>query len=201
MGQLNVNQLFSISRWKAVLLFSFFELSLGLSALLTGYFIHINPFEKLHFTWIAVRGGILTTFLALFLITLMTMINSSAFLQQMAQLKSWLSTLFKNWTLTQFLLISICAGIGEELLFRGLIQEGLMRLMGAWPALIITGTVFGMVHWHSNYYFIYATFMGMFLGALYWQSGNLLAPIICHTLYDFIVLIFLMRWFFKRLKN
>ena len=152
----------NISRWKTVLLISFFELSLGLFALLTGYFIHINPFDKIHFTWIAIRGGILTTFLALFLITLMTMVNRSAFLQQMVQLKSWFNKLFNNWTLTQFLLISICAGVGEELLFRGLIQEGLMRLIGAWPALIISGTIFGMVHWYSNYYFIYATFMGMF---------------------------------------
>lgn len=201
MNQFNMDQVFNLSRWKSVLLISFFELSLGISALLTGYFIHINPFDKFHFTWIAIRGGILTTFLALFLITLMTMVNRSAFQQQMVQLKSWFSKLFNSWTLTQFLLISICAGVGEELLFCGLIQEGLMRLIGAWPALIISGAVFGMVHWYSNYYFIYATFMGMFLGALYWQSGNLLAPIICHTLYDFTVLIILMRWYFKRLKN
>ena len=196
-----MNQLPKHSVWMSVLLISFFEFSLAGVALFVGLFININPFDKLHFTWIAVRGGVLPVSIPLLLFVLLLKSKSLRFQNEVLQLKRRLGKFFKQCTLLQFLLISISAGVGEEFLFRGLLQEGLIHLVGAWPALIITGVLFGMAHWVSNYYFIYATFMGMFLGALYWQSGNLLAPIICHALYDFVVLIFLTHRTFKKLKD
>ena len=47
------------------------------------------------------------------------------------------------------LLIVGLAPVGEELLFRGVIQKMLIPKMGLWPGIVITGTLFGLMHFDS----------------------------------------------------
>lgn len=84
--------------------------------------------------------------------------------------------------------VALMAGIGEELLFRGVIQAGLSGLLGPVTALALSSLVFGLAHALTVAYFILTCLMGLYLGWLYQASGNLLVPIAVHFLYDWIVL-------------
>lgn len=84
--------------------------------------------------------------------------------------------------------IALMAGIGEELLFRGVIQAGLSGLLGPIAALAIASLLFGLAHALTVAYFVLTCLMGLYLGWLYQAIGNLLVPITVHFLYDWIVL-------------
>ena len=62
-----------------------------------------------------------------------------------------------------------------------------------WLALIAAGTAFGLVHFASRAYAAVAGVMGVYLGALFLLQGSLLAPIVTHTLYDFVALLYVAR--------
>lgn len=96
--------------------------------------------------------------------------------------------LFHNAPAGTLFLVSLLAGVGEELLFRGVIQGGLSGLLGPWGALVLASLLFGVLHALTRAYFIIATLMGFYLGLIYLWSGNLLIPILIHFFYDWIVL-------------
>lgn len=87
--------------------------------------------------------------------------------------------------------LSIAAGVGEELLFRGLLQDAWTAQVGPIAGLVFASVAFGFGHALSRTYFVLATLMGAYLGLVYWIAGDLLAPIIVHAAYDFVALIWL----------
>ncbi|TVQ38874.1 MAG: CPBP family intramembrane metalloprotease [Wenzhouxiangella sp.] len=91
-----------------------------------------------------------------------------------------------NWWM--LMLVALAAGIGEELLFRGVIQTGLGERIGPGFGLIASALLFGLVHAMSRAYFIIATLAGLYLGLLFLWTGNLLVVILVHFLYDWIAL-------------
>jgi membrane protease YdiL (CAAX protease family) len=102
--------------------------------------------------------------------------------------------LFQTWAWWQLLLISILAGLGEELLFRGVIQGNLTRWLGLLPGLILASLLFGACHPMTLSYLMITTLIGVYLGTLWIVTGNLLAPVITHALYDFVALIYFLRY-------
>lgn len=104
-----------------------------------------------------------------------------------------ITRLFANSSWLDFALISLLAGVGEEALFRGLMQTGLTEPLGLWWAIVLTSLVFGLVHFVSLGYAIYAAIVSVYLGWLFVAFNNLLVPIIAHAVYDFLALIYLVR--------
>src|SRR5207302_1348917 len=100
---------------------------------------------------------------------------------------------FASCTLLELLLLSLVAGIGEEMLFRGILQETVSRHFGVWPGVILASTLFGLLHPISPAYVVLAGLMGVYLGGLWFASGNLLTVILAHALYDFIALVYVVR--------
>jgi membrane protease YdiL (CAAX protease family) len=98
--------------------------------------------------------------------------------------------LFDDCTWLDFAAISLVAGVGEESLFRGVLQFGLSHWVGTAAAVVIAGIVFGLVHWITPMYAFYATLMGIYLGVLLVYFDNLLVPMIVHGLYDFVALVY-----------
>lgn len=96
--------------------------------------------------------------------------------------------LFRRAPAGTLFLVSLLAGVGEELLFRGVIQGGLTGLLGPWPAVVVASVIFGLMHALTRAYFVVATVMGLYLGLFYLWTGNLLIPILIHFLYDWVVL-------------
>ncbi|QKK02716.1 MAG: CPBP family intramembrane metalloprotease [Pseudomonadota bacterium] len=87
-------------------------------------------------------------------------------------------------------LVSLLAGVGEELLFRGVVQDGLAGLAHPVIAIAVAAALFGLVHAVSLAYLIVATVIGLYLGLIYHWNGNLLVPIVIHALYDWIAIRF-----------
>ena len=95
----------------------------------------------------------------------------------------------------ELIVISICAGIGEELLFRGWLMYWLVDgLSIAAPqadativlivALVVSSLVFGFFHPITRLYIFLAALMGLYFGGLVIWTGNLLVPITAHAAYD-----------------
>jgi len=96
--------------------------------------------------------------------------------------------------------IAILAGVAEELLFRGLLQAGLGRVLSDMAALAITSAIFGLAHFLTPTYALLAFVAGGYLGAWFLLQGNLLTPIVAHALYDFVAFICLVRRYQGRSK-
>jgi hypothetical protein len=76
----------------------------------------------------------------------------------------------------QVLAVAIAAGVGEEVLFRGALQPRLGP--------IFSNVVFGVLHWLTPTYAIFAFLMGSYLSWAYERWPNLAIPILVHALYD-----------------
>jgi uncharacterized protein len=117
--------------------------------------------------------------------------------------------LFRSWGLVEMAAISILAGLGEEMLFRGVFQATLGELLAKaagpeqavwmggrasdWAAMVAVALVFGAAHWVNTGYAILATAIGLYLGWLWIFTGNLMYPIATHALYDFLALVYLVK--------
>ncbi len=101
----------------------------------------------------------------------------------------------------EMIVISLCAGIGEELLFRGWLMPWLSQgwsayqptemaiPIGAIVGLVGSSIAFGLVHPLTKLYIVVATVMGFYFGGLLLWSGNLLIPITAHAVYDAVQLL------------
>ena len=86
--------------------------------------------------------------------------------------------------------LSLMAGLSEELFFRGVAQTWLTATCGITAALIVSNVLFGLAHSVSVFYVVLAGLLGMYLAAVFTITGeaNLVPPILCHALYDFVAL-------------
>jgi membrane protease YdiL (CAAX protease family) len=146
--------------------------------------------------WRRVSGLIL---LLLFAFIVLSAIWSVAFHPEKEKL---LETLGSNEG-TSLLLLSavltcVVAPIGEEFLFRGFIFTALRNWKGTWPAAIITGVLFGGVHYGSAPTLDLVPLMGLGFGLclLYRITGSLYPCIMAHSLNNSIAYGSLEGWAF-----
>ncbi|MFT5091595.1 MAG: CPBP family intramembrane glutamic endopeptidase [Planctomycetales bacterium] len=97
-------------------------------------------------------------------------------------------------TFAELVVVSLFAGLGEELLFRGFLQSWLGG-HGLLVALIVPNVLFGVLHWISRSYAICSFCIGLYFSCLlhFAESVNLTALIIAHSLYDLVALLCLAR--------
>jgi membrane protease YdiL (CAAX protease family) len=105
--------------------------------------------------------------------------------------------LFRDCSLPELLLISVIAGIGEEMLFRGVIQYGMAERIGP-PGgvaigIIVASLLFALAHALSGTYAVLAGLISIYFGWLLMATGNLLVPIVAHAAYDFLAFVYLLR--------
>lgn len=82
------------------------------------------------------------------------------------------------------ILIALIAGVGEELVFRGVLQQQLMRrIANPWVAMALSAAIFSAIHLQFEG-FLARWLLGMVLGWLYWRSRNLWVPIVAHSFYN-----------------
>jgi len=87
-------------------------------------------------------------------------------------------------------MLSLAAGFGEEMLFRGVIQNAVTNIAGDFTGLSVASVIFGVLHFISPAYAILATISGFYFGAVFTSSGNIAIPIIAHAFYDLVALIY-----------
>ncbi len=82
--------------------------------------------------------------------------------------------------LANLVIIALLPAIGEELMFRGVIQQQLMRRIASpWVALLISAAIFSFVHFQFEG-FLPRMMLGMLLGWLYWRTQNFWIPVMAH---------------------
>ncbi len=76
----------------------------------------------------------------------------------------------------------VFVGLGEELLFRGLVQRDMTNLLGWKWGLVGASLMFGVMHltWRSIPELGFTLFAGLLFGYLYYRTRSLTAPIIAH---------------------
>lgn len=91
--------------------------------------------------------------------------------------------------LLNIVFIAGLAAVGEELLFRGVLQRMFLRQFGqAWPAIILSAFLFSSMHMQF-YGFLPRFVLGILLGAVYWFSGSLWTAILAHFFYDALLIV------------
>lgn len=90
--------------------------------------------------------------------------------------------------------LALLAGVGEELLFRGVLQPWLSQ-PSPWIGFVAANVLFGLVHAVTPAYALIAGGLGMYLSlvAFLVPGGNLLSAIIAHGLYDYIAFLLIIR--------
>lgn len=171
----------------------FFEGGLAPLSLVLGWWWGHNPL--LHFSWDgwdALSGAIAALpMIGLFVLLIRWPIGP------LKRIKSFCEDEFvpllagSSWS--DMALIAISAGVGEEMLFRGAIQSSLGAWLGNVWGLLLSSLLFGMLHPISIPYIVVTIGVGLFLGGEYLYTGNLLAVMLTHAVYDFALMAYLLR--------
>jgi uncharacterized protein len=171
-----------------------FEASLAVVALGLGWLLGIKPLETLTWAPDSLGWGIAAALPLFSVLWLMVRFPWGPFRDLLRIVDELVVTMFHRATLFELAMISLMAGIGEELLFRGVVQTALSQWTGSEiAALIVSGVLFGVVHSVTRTYTVLATLVGIYLGWLWLVTGNLLAPVVTHAVYDFGALWYLRR--------
>lgn len=87
-----------------------------------------------------------------------------------------------SYLLQQTLFMGIFVAVGEELLFRGLIQNDLMRLLGDGWGLLMAGLLFCIMHmtWRSAPELGFTFLAGLVFGYAYYRTKSLTMPMVMH---------------------
>lgn len=179
------------------LIAALFEAFLVFLAVGLGWLFGFSPMERLRWDISGLGWGLVATLPALLLFWLCLICPWKPLAEMTRIVDRRIVPMFRDCRVGEMAAISLLAGIGEELLFRGLLQGGVANyvggLPGIWLGLLVGGVVFGLAHPVSKTYAIIITLIGFYLGGLYLLSGNLLAPITTHAVYDWLVLVYLTR--------
>ncbi len=174
-----------------------FEGSLGLVALVLGYLLGLPGGETVRWTLPAVGCGAAAAGPPLVLAWICTKWPLAPFRKILRVVDEMLVPLFRPCRLWELAVISAVAGLGEEMLFRGVLQEALAGWVGGasgvWVGLIGASVLFGLVHCITPTYALLAGLIGLYLGWLWIATGNMLVPITTHAVYDFLALVYLIR--------
>ncbi len=174
-----------------------FEGSLVAISIVLGWALGIRPLGTFRFNLLDAALGVVATvpLLAVFVFCLRSRLKP--FRHITIILEERLIPLFRECSLIQLGILAALAGVGEEMLFRGVLQASIAETVGGqfgvWLGLLAAAVLFGLLHLITPTYAIFAGLVGLYLGGLWLFAGNLLAPIISHAVYDFVALWYLVR--------
>jgi uncharacterized protein len=84
------------------------------------------------------------------------------------------------------LVVTVCAPIWEEVLFRGFLLPSLTRYMSVPCAIFISAVAFSFAHFNVHRV-LPLIFLGILMGSVYAKSKNLLASMVFHSLWNWFV--------------
>lgn len=79
-----------------------------------------------------------------------------------------------------FFMMVIAAPIFEELIYRGIILDGLLKKYSPFVAILVSGVLFGLVHLNP-WQFVAGFILGIFFGWIYYKTRNLTLTMILHA--------------------
>lgn len=91
---------------------------------------------------------------------------------------------------------ALAPAVCEELFFRGLIQRNLLRACSPWLAILITATLFSLLHF-MIFGFFARLFLGAVLGVIAWKADSVWPAILAHFTFNlFTILSMTYEWSF-----
>ena len=135
--------------------------------------------------WLAIAAGLAA--LAAIVLQTATVLRSPQKLEQVRDQAGELSQIAPRTPAEArvFTLLSLTAGICEEILYRGLLLAVLTVAVGTWPAVVLSTAVFGLGHAYQGWLGIGKTSaVGLALALLAIGSGSLFLPIVLHAVGD-----------------
>jgi uncharacterized protein len=169
------------------------EGGLALLAFLLGWPLGISPASSIHCSAAAVGLGCAASLPLLGMLLLVTHVPFGPLGRLNRLVAELIVPIFAGCRWTDFAVISLLAGFGEELLFRGLLQAGVSRSISPTAGLLAASLAFGLAHPISISYAVLVTLFGLYLGGVWLATDNLLVAIVAHAVYDFLALVYLMR--------
>lgn len=170
-----------------------FEGGLFVLALLLGWLLDRDPLESLCWDWSALACGVAATLPLLLGYRVLARWPIGPLQRIKELLEEFVATVFAKATPLDLAVVAIAAGLGEEVLFRGLVQAALGDWLGPIPGLVLASVLFGLAHAVTVTYVFLAGLVGVYLGAVWQLSENLLSVVVTHALYDFVVLLLVAR--------
>ena len=183
-----------------------FEASLAFLAVLLGWMLSQSPLETLRVNPYSVVQGLLAVLPLLGLLLACQRATWRPLRAVRRVLDDLIVPMFRNCTWVEMAAISLLAGVGEEMLFRGLFQAALVQwsgdflphspagaMVGDWMAITSVAILFGLLHAVNAAYAVLAALMGLYLGWLWMATGNLAVPMVAHAVYDFLALRYILR--------
>lgn len=178
---------------------SMFELALAGAAILLGRFIGVSPyimmprFGEIARIWEGVWLGGLFGGGVLLLAFFVGRFKISWIEQAALKAEIGLKPLLRECNYGHVIAISLAAGVGEEMLFRGWLLSSLLNWFGgsavsATVSIFLSSLLFGLAHPITRGYVLIAASIGLGFGAMYLWSGNLLTVIMAHSIYDAVLL-------------
>lgn len=170
-----------------------FEGGLGLLAWILGWLFDQPPLSQIHNNLPDVALAAAATVplvVGLWLITRYPVGPLRALVELVEEV---IAPLFRDCTIVELALIALVAGVGEEMLFRGIVQQALADRLNPAAGIAVASLLFGLAHPITRTYVALAAIIGCYLGVLLLLTGNLLVPILVHGLYDFVALAYLVH--------
>lgn len=88
--------------------------------------------------------------------------------------------------------VSICAPVWEEIVFRGFLLPSLTKYMPVWCAILVSSVAFALAHFNIQR-MLPLIFLGMVMGVLFTRSRNLLPSMLLHSLWNGFIFLDLMK--------
>jgi hypothetical protein len=174
------------------------EGGLAVLAVVLGWWLDCPPLDSFRWTLADACWGAAAAGLMLLLIPATLRLPIWPFSDVLRAVDELLVPMFRECRWIDLAVIAALAGLGEEMLFRGVIQAGVTARVGGplgiWVGLGVASLVFGLAHPFSSGYFVLTALMGLYLGGIWIAfEGNLLVPAMAHGVYDFFALVYLVK--------
>ena len=100
--------------------------------------------------------------------------------EQQGLVDSFVEADLQEWILLM-LFVSVWAPLTEEILFRGFFWEVIRKYLNSRWSILITGVLFGLIHFGTPHSVVPLSVFGCILGWLRHVSQSIWAPIVCHA--------------------
>lgn len=167
---------------------------------LLGQLLGVPAFAALRLSVAGLAVGTLAALPMLVGVWIVVSVPWDPFRRLLREVDELVAPLFARCRLHHILVIAAAAGLGEEVLFRGVLQTALVRPFGTAGGLAAASVVFGLLHFVTPTYALLAALAGAYLGLLFLACDNLLVPVVAHGVYDFVALAYLVGRAGKREK-
>lgn len=174
-----------------------FEGGLAVVAVGLGWLVDRPPLATLAWNWTDAAWGVAATLPLLGMLWACVKCPWRPLRRIVAVLDEMVVPLLGHCRAVDLAVIAALAGLGEEMLFRGVIQAAVAGWVGGefgvWIGLAAASLLFGLAHSITVTYLLLAGLIGVFLGGVWLATGNLLAPMIANGMYDFVALLYFVK--------